>query len=122
MADKPTGKVPSGTDKDRGAGELSLDDRGNVTWQWAENADLQADDAVGRLERQRALDDPGLRVEDDKPDLRAKVRLPPKGPERGYSPYNSGMLYRTEQHKKKDIRALSEWIKLRRKVEKNSGE
>jgi hypothetical protein len=122
MTKKPTGTVPSGTDKESGAGELALDDRGNVTWQWADDADLQANDAVGKLERMRALDDPGLRVEDDKRDLRAKVKLPPKGPERGYSPYNSGMLYRTEQHKKKDIRALSEWIKLRRKVAKKADE
>jgi hypothetical protein len=118
MTNKPQLNAESSTPGD--PGRLGVDDRGNVTWQWADDDALRANDSVGQLERMRALDPPGLRIQDDAAVVRAKVRLPPKGPERGYSPYNSGLLNRTEPPKKKDIRALSEWIKLRRKVAKNA--
>lgn len=126
MKEKPRGKAPPEAQGDREgeAGQLGIDDRGNVTWQWADDGELRADDAVGAMERLSALDDPDLRIEDDPATAarareRERVKLPPKGPERGYSPYNSGTLTRAERPKKKDLRALSEWIKLRRKVLKD---
>ena len=124
MKEKPRGKATPEAQGNRegDAGQLGIDDRGNVTWQWADDGELRADDAVGAMERLSALDDPDLRIEDDPATAaraRERVKLPPKGPERGYSPYNSGMLNRTEHPKKKDLRALSEWIKLRRKVLKD---
>ncbi|HEX7375130.1 MAG TPA: hypothetical protein VF277_09150, partial [Steroidobacteraceae bacterium] len=62
---KPPGKGP---DKDRfdstGAGKVGKDDRGNMTWEWSDEDDLQADDTLGAAERIRALVDPTLTVEE----------------------------------------------------------
>jgi hypothetical protein len=122
MAEKPRGKPPA--DKDRKeSGRLGEDDRGNISWQWAEdNEDLLADDELGKLERMRALQDPHLELADepDKPNAPAKAN--PRGLKDGYNPYNSGQLGKAEWKKKRDLRQLSEWIELKKKMEKKDSE
>lgn len=98
---------------DDAPGQLGVDDRGNVTWTWKQDDALLADDTLGAAERVRALLDPSLELKDDDP-----TPLDPrntKGLTVGYDPYQSGVLSRKERKKKRDMRALSEWVELKKK-------
>ena len=120
MAEKPRGKSPN-TPPDTGAGHLGADDRGNVTWEWRDDPNLLADDTLGGAERMRALVDPKLEVkEDDSPT--SIVRGNTKALKSGYNPYNSGTLGKQTWKKKKDLRELSKWIELRKKMAEKKDE
>lgn len=118
MADKTRGKpsAKASAPKDPEPGHLEVDDRGNVTWQWADEGDLLADDTLGAAERVRALVDPSLQVKDEEESPIDPIRNNPKGLAVGYNPYNSGILGKSAWKRKKNLRELSEWIKLRKKV------
>jgi hypothetical protein len=119
---KPPGKSP---DKDRfdttGAGKVGQDDRGNMTWEWSDEDNLQADDTLGAAERIRALVDPTLAVEEDELGGNSPVKSNPKGLKKGYNPYNSGALGKGEWKKKKNLRELSKWIEIKKKVQESGG-
>ncbi|HEX6573020.1 MAG TPA: hypothetical protein VF055_13430 [Steroidobacteraceae bacterium] len=119
MAEKPTGKKPpaSAEPDPNEPGRLERDDRGNVTWQWSDAENLTADDTLGAAERLRALVDPGLDVQDEQENPLSPVQNNTKGLKTGYNPYNSGALGKQAWKKKKDLRRLSEWIELRKKME-----
>jgi hypothetical protein len=112
-----SGEAPA-ADKNQGPGRLAEDDRGNITWQWANEDVLQADDTAGAIERLRALVDPKLDVVDDDA-TRNPIRDNPKGLKVGYNPYDSGSLGKTARMKKLDLRELSKWIDAKRKVEES---
>jgi hypothetical protein len=129
MSEKPPRRLPGewvdddGRDEPphSGAGRLAEDDRGNVTWQWANKEVLQADDTAGAIERLRALVDPSLDVVDDGPTPHGIEN--PVGLKTGYNPYESGALVKTGRQKKKkktDLRELSKWIEAKRKLEGGS--
>jgi len=116
MTEKPRGKAPLDPAKGGDAGHLGVDDRGNVTWAWNEEApDLVADDTLGAAERVRALVDPRLQVKDDDDPLNP-IQSNPKGLKSGYNPYNSGALGKQSWKKKKNLKELSKWIELRKKL------
>jgi hypothetical protein len=115
MTEKPGGK-PKAPTEDAEAGRLGLDDRGNVTWEWQDDGDLLADDTLGGAERLRALVDPKLQVKDDDDDPLNPIRSNPKGLKSGYNPYNSGALGKQSFKKKKNLKELSKWIELRKKM------
>jgi hypothetical protein len=114
MAQKPRDKRPA-TDKTEG-GRLTVDDRGNVTWEWKDEGDLLADDTLGTAERLSALVDPNLQVADDDDDPMSPIKSNPKGLKKGYNPYNSGVLGKERRKKKKNLRELSKWVELRKKL------
>jgi hypothetical protein len=117
MTEKPRGKTPQVPAKDGDAGRLGVDDRGNVTWEWnQEEADLVSDDTLGAAERVRALVDPRLQVKDDDDDPLNPIQSNPKGLKSGYNPYNSGALGKQSWKKKKNLKELSKWIELRKKI------
>lgn len=117
MTEKPRGKASQAPAKDGDAGRLGMDDRGNVTWEWNEDEpDLAADDAVGASARVRALVDPRLQVKDDDYDPANPIQSNPKGLKSGYNPYNSGALGKQSWKKKKNLKELSKWIELRKKI------
>lgn len=122
MADETTRKppdlpaLPPDPTEPREPGRLAEDDRGNITWQWANDEVLQADDTAGAIERLRALVEPGLDVADDY-GRTDPVRDNPTGLHVGYNPYNSGSLGKTARMKKLDLRELSKWIETKRKTE-----
>lgn len=97
-------------------GRLAEDDRGNITWQWANDDVLQADDTAGAIERLRALVDPQLDVIEDAGRTNP-VRDNPTGLHVGYNPYDSGSLGKTARLKKLDLRELSKWVETKRKTE-----
>jgi len=111
---KPSTKATA--PKDPEPGHLEVDDRGNVTWQWTDEGDLLADDTLGAAERVRALVDPSLEVREEEISPVDPIRSNPKGLTVGYNPYNSGILGKSEWKRKKNLRELSEWIKLRKRV------
>ena len=116
MTAKPTGKPPAPGSTDNEPGRLGLDDRGNVTWEWADKGDLQADDTLGDAERVRALVDPRLEVTDEADDPMSPAQSNPKGLKSGYNPYNSGALGKQSFKKKKNLKELSRWIELRKRL------
>jgi hypothetical protein len=120
MADKPGEKTPPTTPKkdvDGGsAGQLGKDDRGNVTWEWRDEPELQADDSVGTAARLRALVDPRLDIVEEDDDPRNPLTVNSKRIKTGYNPYNSGALGKQTWKKKRDLKELSQWIDLRKKV------
>jgi len=127
MTEKPPGRLPGEwvDDDDDGpsyseAGQLAEDDRGNITWQWANKEVLQADDTAGAIERLRALVDPNLDIVDSEPAAHGIEN--PRGLKTGYNPYESGALVKTGRQKKKktDLRELSKWIAAKRKLEDGS--
>jgi hypothetical protein len=127
MRDKPPKKRPPGPlTHDRPpvppeeAGRLTEDERGNMTWQWANDEVLQADDTAGAVERLRALVDPNLGIVVDEAAPSAVHNS--RGLKTGYNPYNSGALGKIERKKKKNLRELSKWIKAKRKAKGSSGE
>lgn len=124
MPDEPPKKTSRQRPDDAGTpdqdpGHLAEDDRGNITWQWANNDALQADDTMGGIERLRALVDPSLDVVDD--DAPNSLRDNTKGLKTGYNPYDSGKLGKVERKRKKSLAELSQWIEAKRKAE-GSGE
>ncbi len=126
MADKPRPKPasrkPPPLDKGGDPGQLSVDDRGNVTWEWKDEGDLLADDEVGAAERVRALVDPNLTVKDDDSEPTDPTIINAKGLKSGYNPYNSGTLGKQGWHKKKNLKELSKWIELRKKLAEKKDE
>lgn len=115
MPGKPRGNAPQ-TDEGHEPGHLGTDDRGNVTWEWADKDDLLADDTLGAAERVRALVDPSLVVAEE-PDDGNPLSPKGKGLKTGYNPYNSGALGKMSWKKKKNLRDLSKWIELRKKMQ-----
>ncbi len=94
-------------------GQLGHDDRGNITWQWKQDEALLAEDTLGAAARVRALLDPNLDLQDDEPQPHDPRNI--KGLAHGYDPYQSGVLVKTEWKKKRDLRALSEWVEVKKK-------
>jgi hypothetical protein len=122
MAQKPRGKAPAMPSNDNDPGRLGVDDRGNVTWDWTGDEDLLADDTLGNAERVRALVDPALKVQDEPDDPLNPVQSNAKGLKSGYNPYNSGALGKQSYKKKKNLKELSKWIELRKKMADKKGD
>ncbi|MGI9247174.1 MAG: hypothetical protein ACR2I8_10830 [Steroidobacteraceae bacterium] len=92
-------------------GQLRLDDRGNVTWVWADDSELQADTTMGAMHRMRALVDPSLDVVDD--GTRTLRRLALKG---GYDPYNSSTPARKPGARSSAAGKPSVWAGMRSRL------
>jgi hypothetical protein len=115
MTGKPPDKPPTTDAPVNEAGRLGVDDRGNVTWEWADHEELQSDDILGATARLRALTDPKLQLrEDDGPTNPAEPN--PKRLKSGYDPYDSGTLGKAGRKTTRNLRELSKWIELRRKM------
>jgi hypothetical protein len=99
-------------------GRVKFDDRGNAIWEWA-----IATGAFGRevsTERLQKLEHPALSLADDAPTPLEAVRANPLGTKKGYDPYDSGKLGKPPAPpRKKDLRRLGEFIKLKRQAAGN---
>jgi hypothetical protein len=115
MTDKPSKKPPGSAAPVNDAGRLGTDDRGNVTWEWADDAELQADDTFGATARLQALSDPSMQLSEDGGST-DPAEPNPKRLKTGYDPYDSGALGKVGRKRSKNLRELSKWLELRRKM------
>jgi hypothetical protein len=105
---------------DKSTGRVKFDDRGNAVWEWQ-----LATGAFGvevSTQRLQKLEHPALSIADDAPTPFETVRSNPLGTKKGYDPYDSGRLGRKPPPAKKDLRKLSEWLKLKKQAEANKDE
>ncbi|MDB6086211.1 MAG: hypothetical protein JWN43_4092 [Gammaproteobacteria bacterium] len=100
------------------SGRVKFDDRGNAVWEWAVTTGKFSVD-LSSTSRLQKLENPSLSLAEDAPSPVDAVRPNPKGVAQGYSPYDSGLLAKPEPPRKKDLRRLSEWLKLRKQVSGN---
>lgn len=98
-----------------GPGKIAFDDRGNAQFEWGNDLLAQDSDTGERL-RQKALAHPGLAIADEEPPPNVPIRSNPKGLRLGYNPYESGLLAQKERKPKRNLRELSRWIDMKRKL------
>ena len=101
----------------KGTGRVKFDERGNAVWEWS-----LATGAFGRevsTERLQRLEHPALSIAEDAPTPFETVRANPLGTKTGYNPYDSGKLGKAPPPAKKDLRRLSEFLKLKKQAEGN---
>ena len=99
-------------------GRVTFDDRGNAVWEWCTAAGPVNEECTA--DRLKQLEHPALSIAEDAPTPFETVRANPLGTKKGYDPYDSGKLgKKPEQAKKKDLRRLSEFIKLKKQADNN---
>ena len=96
-------------------GRIAFDDRGNAVYEWTDHR-LEEEGEDAERARRRALAHPGLALTDDEPNPNAPIRNNPKGIRLGYDPYESGLLAKKEWKPKRDLRELSRWIEMKKKI------
>src|SRR5688572_8153401 len=99
-------------------GRIAFDDRGNAIYAWNEDQ-LSLDGEEGERARRQALEHPGLSMLEDEPVAEAPIRNNAKGLKQGYNPYESGLLSQKApvEKKKTDLRELSKWIEMKKRVD-----
>lgn len=101
--------------KPKAPGRITFDELGNAVYAWNDEQ-LAGNDEAAERARLRALSHPGLSLADDEPDPNAPIRSNPNGLRLGYNPYESGVLAHRVRKPKRDLRALSKWIEMRKKL------
>jgi len=96
------------------SGRVQFDERGNAIWEWA-----VATGAYGRevsTERLQKLENPGLCLAEDAPTPSQRVKANPLGAVKGYNPYDSGKLAKPPAAPRKNLKKLSDWLKLKKQA------
>ncbi len=102
-------------------GRVQFDDKGNAVWEWSIATGAFAREVSA--ERLQKLEHPALSIAEDAPTPFDTVRANPHGNKKGYDPYDSGKLgKRPPTSVKKDLRRLSEAIKLKKQAADNKDE
>jgi hypothetical protein len=105
----------------RQPGRIAFDERGNAVYEWNDES-LSEDGEAGERARRKALDHPGLSMAEEDHGNNAPIQNNAKGKRLGYNPYESGLLPGKTAAKKRDLRELSKWIELKKRVADKAGE
>lgn len=113
-------------DKDvKRSGRVKFDDRGNAVWEWALSTGAFGRD-VSTARLKTLGDHASLSIVDEAPLPRTEaVPAIPPGAKKGYNPYDSTKLgkpqppAKAQPPRKKDLRRLGEWLKLKKQAEEN---
>lgn len=100
-------------------GRIAFDDRGNAVYEWNDGR-FAADGEEGERARRKALEHPGLSFVEDEQPLNTPIQNNAKGLRVGYNPYESGLLPKKSAAPKRDLRELSKWIEMKRRVGGNT--
>jgi hypothetical protein len=101
-------------------GHITFDERGNAVYEW--NDALAQDSEEGERARNKALQYHGLTLVEDDPSPNAPIQVNEKGVRLGYNPYESGLLPKKPRAKKRDLRELSKWVDMKRRLQKKIDE
>jgi hypothetical protein len=115
---EPSSKNGAGGEKS--TGRVKFDERGNAVWEWQ-----VATGAYGlevSTQRLQKLQHPALSIADDAPTPFDRVRPNPLGTKKGYDPYDSGRLGKPARPQQKDLRKLSDWLKLKKQADAKKDE
>jgi len=103
-------------------GRIAFDERGNAVYEWNDDRFSEEGEA-GERARRKALDHPGLSFVEEEQPTNTPIQNNSTGTRMGYNPYESGLLKRTPAAPKRDLRELSKWIEMKKRVgEKTRGE
>jgi hypothetical protein len=100
---------------EKSTGRVRFDERGNAVWEW--QVTTGAFGLEVSTQRLQKLEHPALSIADDAPTPFETVRSNPLGTKKGYDPYDSGRLGKKPPPAKKDLRKLSEWLKIKKQIE-----
>ena len=112
---EPSSKRGAGGEKS--TGRVKFDERGNAVWEW--QVTTGAFGMEVSTQRLKKLEHPALSLADDAPTPFETVRANPLGTKKGYDPYDSGRLGKKPPPAKKDLRRLSEWLRLKKQHDGN---
>ena len=107
----------NGAGGEKSTGRVKFDERGNAVWEW--QVTTGAFGVEVSTQRLKKLAHPALSIADDAPTPFETVRANPLGTKKGYDPYDSGRLGKKPPPAKKDLRRLSEWLKLKKLADDN---
>jgi hypothetical protein len=101
---------------------IKFDERGNAVYAWNEDQ-LSLEGEEGERARRKALEHPDLAMVEDEPVVNAPIQHNTRGLKVGYNPYESGLLAQKEEPKKKtDLRELSKWLEMKKRLETNGSD
>ena len=92
---------------------IAFDELDNAVWQFAPDEEADLETPGGQV---HALEHPALSIVEDEPPATQAIRSNAKGLQAGYNPYDSGHLARKFACKPRDMRELSKWIEIRKKL------
>lgn len=92
-------------DEELVTGSVARDDRGNAIWQWKDESILD-----------QQLSNPKLSIREEEPPPGVNVGINATGARVGFNPYGTGVVVKTERPRRKDLRQLSKWIEMRKRL------